>query len=396
MKKIALTTITLFLFLVTSLVAQNDAANEDYIKAVTTADANQRVQLLKEYIAKYGGKGTQYENFVYSTLCLTPYKGKTDRETISYGEKALALGGLDEITKYQILVTIAGLCANLGQNLNKAKDYALQAIQTAQANKNNRESETPPAQWNQFIGAGYFVHGQVLEKEKDLKGAVNSYINSYNILKNPQIANSLAKAGKTLYDYKFYADAEKALQVAATALKDYGSTLLYAKTLHRNGKKEEALKHYKLAYAKQRSGEVAYNIGIILAGNGNSNPLDSKEAIGYLLEASFLSPSNSQKAMSLAESLFFTYNPEIKYNEKVKELAEKSEKIEALTNSFNKKFGEKSEEELSDSEKKEMKSILAQIESEKKAIEKLQAEQDEAINKFNTVIAQTKQKLGIK
>lgn len=396
MKKRTGATITLILFLLTSAMAQNDGANEDYIKAITTPDAAQRVQLLKAYLAKYGGKGTPYENFVYSNLCLTPYKGKTEKETIEYGEKALALGGLDDVTKYQILVTVAGTYANLGQNLDKAKNHALQAIQTAQNNKNNKESETPPEQWNKFVGAGYFIHGQVLEKEKDLKGAVDSYVHSYEILKNPQIAASLAQLGKSLYEFKFYTDAEKALKVAAASLKDFGSTLLYAKTLHRNGKKSEALKYYKIAHSKKTTGEVAYNIGIILAGNGKSNPEEAREAIPYLLEASFLSPSNSEKAMALAESLFFTANPELKYNEKVKELSEKSEKIEDLTNAFNKKFGEKTEEELSDAEKKEMESLLSQIEAGKKAVEKLQADQLVILSKFQDLIEQTKQKLGIK
>ncbi|HEA65182.1 MAG TPA: hypothetical protein ENI02_03490 [Candidatus Aminicenantes bacterium] len=81
MKKTALTTLIMFLFISSSLPAQIDA-NQDYIKAMSTSNASQKVNLLKEYLAKYAGKGTQYENFVYASLCVLNYQSKTTRETI--------------------------------------------------------------------------------------------------------------------------------------------------------------------------------------------------------------------------------------------------------------------------------------------------------------------------
>ena len=100
--------------------------------------------------------------------------------------------------------------------------------------------------------------------------------------------------------------------------------------------------------------------------------------------------------MSLAENIFFfTANKDLKYNEKVQEISAKSKKIEELTNSFNQKFGEKEEEDLTDEEKKEMKSILSQIDAEQKAIERLQKEQAAALGKFNALIEDTKIRLGI-
>ena len=54
------------------------------------------------------------------------------------------------------------------------------------------------------------------------------------------------------------------------------------------------------------------------------------------------------------------------------------------------------EEDLSGNEKAEMKSLLATIEVEKKALERLQADQNMAIAKFNQLLEDTKQRLGIK
>jgi tetratricopeptide (TPR) repeat protein len=395
MKKTALTTLIMILFISSSLPAQT-VANDDYIKAMTTSNAAQRVKFLKEYLAKYAGKGTQYENFVYATLCVQNYAGKTARETIEYGEKALALGGLDDLTKCKVLITVSGIFSQRGQNLEKAKNYASQVVQIAKASKNNNPADATPEQWNKFIGAGYFTHGQALEKSKYLKEAVDSYIKSYNILKNAQIANSLKDVGKSLYKFKFYKDAEKAFDIPVSVLKDFASYAFYAKTLFKNKKKEEALKYFKLAYGKQRSGEMAFYIGIILADKIRSNPSVSQEAIRYLLEASFLSAANSKKAMELAESIFFTSERNTKYNQNVKELQKLSKKLESLTNKFNKKFGEKDEEDLSDAELKEMDNMLKDIEFEEKDIQKIKAEQKIVLENFNKLIEETKQRLGVR
>ncbi|MFQ6107996.1 MAG: hypothetical protein ACE5L7_00390 [Candidatus Aminicenantales bacterium] len=396
MKRMALIAAILTLLVFPLLLqAQNTTADEAYIKAVTTPDPAQRVKLLKDYLAKYGGKGTKYENHVYAQLCLTPYKGKTPKETITYGEKALALDGLDDLTQCQLLITLSGVYSQLGQNLEKAKSYALKVVEISKANRNKESSTESPQQWNQLIGAGYYAHAQALEKAKDLRSAVGSYINSYNILKNRQIVRDLKRVGKSLYEFKFYNEAEKAFRIACTTSKDFASCLFYAKTLYRMGRKDEALKYFKQAYAKQKSGEIAYNIGIILAAKAEKDPSFQQEAIKYLLDASFLSPKNSKKAMSLAERLFFAGNKKLRYNEKVKELQERTKELESLTEEFNSKFGEKAEEDLSDAEKKQMKTLLARIKSEEETIKKLQAEQKAALAEFQKLIDQTKKRLGI-
>lgn len=395
MKQLILTTFILILSIFVSLPAQANDPNEAYIKAVTNPDLSQQIRLFKEYLENYEGKGTQYENFVLANLCLLSYRGKTAKETIEYGEKALALGGLDDFTKCKVLIQLSGIYSQSGQNLEKAKNYALQIVQISKTNK-KQDSVNNPSQWNQLIGAGYFAHGQALEKSKDLRGAIDSYISSYNILKDKQIATCLKKIGKSLYDLKFYKDAEEALKVSSASLKDIGSCTLYAKILYKNGKKEEALKYFKQSYAKQKNGQVAYNIGIILAGKAKTDPSLSSEAIRYLLDASFLYPSNSKKAMSLAESLFFTFNHDLHYNENVKEIKERNNNLTDLTYIFNKKFEDKDEEELDSREKKQLETLLTNIESEKKAIAKLEAEQKASLGEFNKLIEQTKQRLGIR
>jgi tetratricopeptide (TPR) repeat protein len=396
MSKKAVIFLTLTLFIFSLLAAQTNECDETYIKAMTAQSPAQRAQLLKDFLAKCAGKGSQYENFAYANLSLVEYPGKTPKDAIDYGEKALAVGGLDNVTKCQVLVQLSALYSQAGQNLEKAKSYASQVVEIAKGAKAKEPAAESAAQWNQFIGAGYYTLGQAQAKAKDYKGAVDSYLSSYNLLKNPKIMAGIKKLGKMLYDAKDYAGAEKAFKAAYTVTKDYDSTLLYAMSLYRNNRNGESLGYFKEAYAKQKSGEVAYDIGIILAKEAKTNPALAPEAIRYLLEASCTYPAQSQQAMKLAENLFFLSNKDLKYNETVTQIQEKDKKIEELTNAYNTKFGGKEEEDLSDAEKQEMKTLLANIETEKKALEKLQAEQTMAIAKFNKLLEDTKLRLGIK
>ena len=396
MRKTTLATLILILFTFVTLYAQTEDANQEYIQAMSAQDPAQKAKLLKQWLKTNQGKGNQYEKYAYAELCVWNYPGKTAEELVEYGEKSLSLGGLDDFTNSRVLMSIASIYSQRGQNLEKAKSYSLQVIQLAKANRDKEGSGASPAQWDQFMGIAYFTHGTALDKGRDPRGALESYINSYNILKDPQIATALKKVGKNLYDYKFYKDAEKAFKITATALKDYASILLYAKTLHRNGKKEEAIRYYKQAYAQQKTGDVAFNIGIILAGESERDPSVSPEAIKYLLEASFLSPPNSKKAMQLAESLFFTFNKDLKYNETVRNIQKKNKELEDLTKDYDNRFGKKEDEELSDTDKRMMKIMVQDIEALQKDVEGLLLKQKAALDQFNKLIEETKRRLGVR
>lgn len=395
MKKLALMLSILTLFTFTSLFAQQSEAEKLYLKAMTTKNVEQRAQLLKQYIEKYGGQGTKYEKFAYANLCLLPYEGKTSQEAIQYGEKALSLGGLDDLTICQVYLKMADIFIQEERNLDKAINYAQEVIQIAKTNQNKESSATSPEHWKKLEGAAYFSEGEAQKKAENKSQALDSYIESYNILKSKEIINKIKSLGKDFYDQKSYVQAEKAFRISYQAEGDFASCIYLARSLYRDKKVDESLKYFKEAYSKQKSGELAYNIGIILANKSESDPSHADQAVKYLLEAAFLSKTHSEKAMSLAETLFFNTHKELQYNKTVKELNEKSNKLEELSSEFNKKFSDKSEEDLTEEQKKEMQSLLDQIESLKKSIKELEAKQKEALEKWQNLIEETKKRLGI-
>jgi tetratricopeptide (TPR) repeat protein len=384
MKRILLTAVLLAIVATGFLAAQNEA-DEAYIKAMTQNDPCQKVQALKAYVQKYAGKGTQYENFAYVYLCLTPCPTKPAAESIQYGEKALAMSGIDDLTRMQILITLSSLYIGTGQNLDKAKAHAGHLIELAKANK---EKDPGEAQWSKMIGAGWYLQGQAAEKAKDMGAAADAYINSYTILKDPKIMAQIKKLAKTLYDSKQFAQAEKVYRTLYSQSKDPDSALSLGQALYRDNKADEALALFKEAYAKKKTGELAYNIGIILAKKA------PQEAIDYLIEASFLYPAQSQNALGMAQNLFFTSSPDSKINDVINKIQERQKKIDELTKTFNTKFTDRNEEDLTDEEKAEMNKILADIDVQKAEIAKLQSSSSEMTAKWTKRMDDVKKKVG--
>jgi tetratricopeptide (TPR) repeat protein len=397
MKKFVLGTITLLLAFGSLALAQSEC-DQLYIKAMTANSPAERATLLKDFLAKCGGKGNQYENFANANLCLIPYPGKTAQDFINYGEKALQVGGLDDLTKAQVMTTLASVYHR--QSPDKAKAYANQIIELAKTAKAKESEAANASQWNALIGGGYFALGQAQARAKDNKAAIDSYQNAYNLLKDPRqsaaIISEIKRAGRAMYEAKAFADAEKAFRVVYQAnSKDTESLTLIARCLYNTGKTDEALTMMKESYAKNKNGETAFNIGIILAKQaGGSNPALSAEAIRYLLEAGLLSQSHSRKAMDLAQNMFLGADKE--WNNRVKSIQESSKLIEDWTKTFNSKFEGKNVDDLTSDQKREFRNLRENIEKENKILEKLQAEQKVTMDKFQKLIDEAKARLGIR
>ena len=384
MKRIVMT-ILLLAVVATGFVSAQNPADDAYVKAMTQSDPCQKIQALKSFLQQYAGKGSQYESFANAYVSLTPCPSQAPAEKIQYGEKALTFSGLDDSTKIQLLATVADLTIKSGQNLDKAKAVAGKLIDYAKANKEKDPSE---AQWNKLIGAGHYLQGQAAEKSKDMSAAADAYIASYGILKDPKIMAQIKKLAKTLYDAKQFAQAEGVFRSLYNHSKDADSALILGQTLYRNNKADEALALFKEAYAKKQTGELAYNIGIILA---KKSP---QEAIDYLIVASLRYPAQAQNALGMAQNLFFTSSPDAKINDVIKKIEGVQKRIDDLTKSFNVKFAEKNEEELTDAEKAEMKKILGDIDAAKAEIAKLQASSSEITGKWAKRVEEVKKRLG--
>ena len=195
-------------------------------------------------------------------------------------------------------------------------------------------------------------------------------------------------------DAKKYAEAEKVYRFLAGTGKDPDSIRIIADIMVQSGRKAEALQMFKDMYAKKKTGDMANNIGILLAQESKTNPAVIPEAVNYLLEASLLlqNQGQAQKARNLAEGLFMSQDKE--WNNRVKAIQESQKLIDDWTKTINTKFGDKSEDELTPDEKREYRKINEVMEKEKKIVEGIQAQQKATMARLETLLAQAKQRIG--
>ncbi len=390
MRRTLLTTMVVILALTGFLAAQNPA-DEAYLKAMQISDSCQKVQALKSFLAQHSGQGSQYENYANAYICLEPCKTTPAADAIQAGEKALTMPGLDANTKLALIATLPGLYIKANQ-FDKAKESAQRLIEAGKSAKSSNS-----AQGDQIIGAGYYIIGQASEKAKDYSGAAEAYITAYGLLKNPQIAADLKKLGKSLYDAKNYEGAAKIYEKFYNSAQDAESAIIYAQTLNNMGQADRALAIYREAYAKKKTGALAQNIGILLNSKSKANPALGKEAMTMFIEAHALYPSGSNQSkqcFQYAQSIFFSNGEGARYNELVSKIQEHNKAIEQLTKNYNDRFGDKDPNELSGSDKSTMKKLQDAIAQEKAAIDKIKAEQQSYMDRFNQLVTQTKSKLG--
>lgn len=382
MKRTLFATVTL-VFLLAGLGAAQ-SADEDYLKAMQLSDNCAKVQALEAYIAKYAGQGTTNEHWAYAYYCLTPCASKSAQKAAEYGEKAVTMPGIDDQTKIGLLAMIPGLYNSVGQ-VDKAKAAARKLIDFGKALSDAKLA-------SRLQATGYLLIGQFAEKAGDYGTAAENYIAAYNIFKDPSISKQLNNLAATLYKGQKFAEAEKVFRQFYAADKGPESAALLGQTLYKQNKVDEALAIYKEGYARKKTGPLALNIAIILNGQVKTDPSKTNEAVNALIEAALLNPKDAKNLLGQAQNLFVGQDKDLASS--YARIEEHNKAIEEFTKTYNSKIEGKTEDDLSEADKKVLKTLEANIEVEKQAIAKIQGSQKGVLDKFNALVAQAKTRLG--
>jgi len=381
--KRTLGTTVILVFLLAGLVAAQ-SADEDYLKAMQLSDNCAKVQALEAYIAKYAGQGTTNEHWAYLYCCLTPCATKNTLKAAEYGEKALDMSGIDEKTKIGLLGTIPGLYQSAGQ-MDKAKTAAFKLIEYG-------KTLPDKALGTKLQAGGYELLGQFAEKAGDYGAAAENYIAGYALFKASSISKALNSLAVSLYNGKKFAEAEKVLRQFYAADQGPDSASYLGQTLYKQGKVDEALAIYKEGYAKKKTGPLALNIAIILNGQVKTDPSKTNEAVNALIDAALLNPKDAKNLLGQAQNLFVGQDKDLASS--YAQIEEHSKAIEEFTKTYNSKADGKTEDDLSEADKKVLKKLADNIEVEKQAIARIQGGQKGVLDKFNVLVAQARTKLG--
>ena len=382
MKRTLFATVTVVLVLAGLAAAQS--ADEEYLKAMQTPDNCAKIQALDAYIQKYAGQGTTNEHWAYAYYCLTPCASVNAQKAAEYGEKALGMAGIDNENKLKLMVAIPQYYYKAGQT-DKADAAARKLIDYG-------KGLSDPKLGTQLQAGGYVMIGQAAENSANYGKAAENYITAYGIFKDPSISKVLNGLAATLYKNQKFADAEKVFRQFYAADQGPESAALLAQTLYKQGKTDEALAIYREAYAKKKAPSLALNIAIILNKEAKAKPALTNEAINALIEAALLNAKESKNLLGAAQNLFVGQDKELASS--YSQIDEHNKAIEEMTKSYNAKIEGKTEDDLSETDKRVLKTLTANIEAEKQAIAKIQASQKGVLDKFNALVAQVRARLG--
>lgn len=382
MRRTILAFVTLGILCAGLAVAQS--ADEEYLKAMQISDNCQKAKALEAYLGKYAGQGTTNEHWAYAYYCLTPCATTDPKKAAEAGEKAMTMSGIDEGTKLQLLATVPALYFKAGQK-DSADAAAMKLIEYGKASKDQNTGVKIQA-------GGYQMIGQFAEKSGDFGKAAENYIKAYGIYKDPSISKQLNGLASTLYKSGKFAEAEQVFRQFYAADQGPESAALLGQTLYKQNKVDEALAIFKEGYAKKKTGSLAQNIAVILNAQVKTDPSKTAEAINANIEAAILNPAQQKNFLGQAQNLFVGQDKELAAS--YAKIEEHNKAIEEFTKTYNAKIEGKSEEDLSEADKRVLKQLEANIEAEKQAIDKIQASQKGVLDKFNALVAQVRQRLG--
>ena len=382
MKRTLLTMGTLMVVLAGFAAAQS--ADEEYLKAMQLSDNCAKIQALDSYISKFAGQGTTNEHWAYAYYCLTPCASTNAQKAAEYGEKAIGMAGIDNDTKLKLMVAIPQYYYKAGQT-DKADAAARKLIDYGKGLSDSKLGI-------QLQASGYVMIGQFAEKAGDYGAAAKNFITAYGVLKDPSISKLLNGLASTLYKSGKFAEAEQVFRQFYAADQGPESAALLGQTLYKQNKVDEALAIFKEGYAKKRTGSLAQNIAVILNNKVKTDPSKTMEAVTANIEAGLLNTAQQKNFFGMAQNLFVGQDKELASS--YDKIAEHNKAIEEFNKTIGTKFEGKSVDELSDSDKRLLKTLEGNIETEKQAIAKIRASQKGVLDKFNGLVAQVRTKLG--
>ncbi len=116
------------------------------------------------------------------------------------------------------------------------------------------------------------------------------------------------------------------------------------------------------------------------------------EAVTANIEAGILVPAQQKNFFGMAQNLYVGQDKDLASS--YAKIEEHKKAIEEFNKTIDTKFAGKTEDDLSDADKRLLKTLNANIEAENQAIVQIQASQKDVLAKFSALVSQIKAKFG--
>jgi tetratricopeptide (TPR) repeat protein len=346
-KTITLVTI-LFLGVSVCLFSARKEQQELYLKAVAEKDLPTKIELLKEYVQKYGDKKDKFLRFIYLNLADATYKQKNYDESIQYGETALGFEELDDNNKINLYFSLANSYYVTKKDFDKALEYTRNIVDISSSlikkmgesvQEKEKVENFEKKYHTYFIAPAYRLQALIwYAKGKDnaenIKQAANCALKAFDSDDGSENSAKLAfSLAGNLYKKNLINEAiavtEKIIDKENPKYKEvYFLASMYGKKKD----KEKAILYYEKAYQSKQKADLALRIGQMVY----KKNID--KGIRYFADAYILSELNKQSdAYKYLEHLYF--------NEKAKDKSpeEKEAGFKAIVNAAKARLGKKVE-----------------------------------------------------
>ncbi|NIM14960.1 MAG: hypothetical protein GTO45_23590 [Candidatus Aminicenantes bacterium] len=361
-KRITLVTI-LFLVVSVCLFSARKEKQELYLKAVAEKDLTTKIELLKEYIQKYGEKKDKFLRFIYLNLADAFYKLKNYDEGIQYGETALGFEELDDNNKLNLFFSLANSYYVTKKDFDKALEYARSIVdlssslikQMGESGQDKEKVDNFEKKYQTYyIAPAYRLQALIwYAKGKDnpenIKQAADCALKAFDNDEGSENSAKLAfSLAGNLYKKNLLDEAiavtEKIIDKENPKYKEvYFLASMYSKKKDRN----KAVLYFEKAYKSKQKPDLAMRIGQMVY----KKNID--KGIRYFADAYILLKLDK-------ESDAYKYLEHLYFNEKAKDKSpeEKEAGFKAIVNAAKVRLGMKVEEpETTHAETKEGMSV---------------------------------------
>jgi len=309
-----ITVIAILFLMVSVYFAYGDSRQDLYLKAVGEKNLETRVQLLKDYLDKFGSKDDKFLRFIYLNLCDAQYQMKNYEEAIQYGEIALQQPDIDPSNKQRILFYLANSYYVTKNDYNKAINYSQEILNLSQLLIEQAEKSDNKEQAQQlinhhkmfFISPAYQLQAKALfsqakDNAETIKQAAEKAVLAYENDKSENSAKMAFSLAVNLFKKDLTNDAIHVVEKILDETKpQYDLVYFLATCYYKMKNKDKAVHYYELSYKLKRKADMAIRIGKLV------HKSDIKKGIKYFAEAYILlNYDKSSDAYKFLEHLYF-------------------------------------------------------------------------------------------
>jgi tetratricopeptide (TPR) repeat protein len=304
----------IIMFLVASvfLFGSKKDRQELYLKAVAEKSLETKMDLLKEYIRKYGQTKDRFVRFIYLNLADTAFRLKNYDEAIQYGEIAIEYAEVDPTNKLRLYFSLANSYQITKKDPEKAIQYAKSIIETCAAliekvkgsDQEAEKTEQFVKNYNSYyIAPAHRIMASIYYNKGEIRKASDESVAAYKSDKSEKSSKMAFSLAVNLFRKKMVDEAIAATESIFDVEKpDFNQAKLLASAYYKKKNKDKSVVYYEYAYKAKPKLSIAMSIARLV------HKAQPQKGLKYFADAYILTKLDKESdAYRFLEQLYFNH-----------------------------------------------------------------------------------------